>query len=80
MENKEKLINLLAKILEIPPESINDTTSPENTPSWDSFNGLLIANELEKQFQVKFTIEEIVDVENVGDIKRHLRGHGIKID
>ena len=80
MNNEAKLINLLAKILEVPPGSLNDESSPENIPSWDSFNGLLIANELEKEFQLKFTIEEIVDVKNVGDIKKHLRNHGIKIN
>lgn len=63
---------LLAEILDIPPESINEKTSPENTPSWDSFNGLLIASELEKATEVKFSIEDVLSVKNVGDIKKVL--------
>ncbi len=74
------LRNLLAKILDIPPESLNDESSPDNTPSWDSFNGLLITDELEKEFGIKFSIKEIIDMKNVGNIKRHLKNHGIRFD
>ena len=41
----------------------------DNTEGWDSFNGLLLATELEKEFKVKFTMEDIVSIKNVGDIK-----------
>lgn len=77
---EKKLYKLLSKILEIPAKNINDDVSPENTSSWDSFNGLMIASELEKQFRVRFTIDEIIDVKNVRDIKRHLKNHGIKFN
>lgn len=79
-QNIQKLYKLLSKILGISTRNINDKTSPDNTPSWDSFNGLMIASELEKQFKIKFTVSEIIDVKNVGDIKRHLMGHGIKFN
>ncbi|MFA6536534.1 MAG: acyl carrier protein [Candidatus Paceibacterota bacterium] len=76
----EKLNQILAKVLEIDPNSITDLTSPENTPSWDSFNGLLLITELEKGFEVKFTIDEVVAVKNVGDIKKALKRQGVKLD
>ena len=71
---------LLAEILDIPPESINEKTSPENTPSWDSFNGLLIASELEKAAGVKFSIEDVLSVKNVGDIKKVLDRYNVVYD
>lgn len=77
--NEQKLHELLAKILSLPVESITNETSPDTTPSWDSFNGLVIASDLETTFQVKFSIEEIVNTKNVGDIKTNLRGHGISL-
>ncbi len=73
----EKLKQILAKVLEIDPASITNETSPQNTPSWDSFNGLLLVTELEKGFNVKFTIDEVVAVKNVFDIKCALEKHGI---
>jgi acyl carrier protein len=78
-EAEKKLYNLLSKILEIPAKSINDKTAPENVESWDSFNGLMIATELERVFEATFTIDEVISVKNVGDIKKNLRNHKIDI-
>lgn len=74
------LEELLGKVLGIDPSSITDATSPDNTPSWDSFNGLLLVTELEKKFNVSFTIDEVAAVKNVGDIKSSLKQHGAKLD
>lgn len=74
-----KLEELIGKVLGIDPKTVNDKTSPENVESWDSFNGLLLATELEKNFKAKFTVEEIASVKSVGDIKAILKKHGITI-
>jgi len=70
---------VIGKVLNVDSSKITDETSPENTPEWDSFNGLLLATELEKNFKVKFSIDEVVLVKNVGDIKKILQKHGIKL-
>lgn len=69
----------MSKVLSIKPKSITDSTRPEDIESWDSFNGLVLVTELEKNFKVKFSLEEVVAVKNVGDIKKILRHHGLKI-
>ncbi len=76
----EKLYALLAKVLNVDVKDINDSSSPETISSWDSFNGLLLVDELEKEFKVSFTMDEVMDVKNVKDIKRHLKNHGVNID
>ncbi len=76
----EKLYSLLSTVLNISVEQITDITGPENTSSWTSFNGYVLLSELENTFDVKFTIDEAMDVKNVSDIKRHLKNHGVKID
>ena len=68
---------IVAKIFSIPESKVNDESSPENIQNWDSFNGLVLVDELENHFKVKFTISEITDVKNVGDIKRHLKNHDV---
>ena len=68
---------ILSDILNIPEEEINDETSPANTESWDSFNGLMIASALEKTYNISFTMEEVSNVKCVGDIKINLKRHGI---
>jgi acyl carrier protein len=76
----KKLYILLAEILEIKPEDITDEISPENTPSWDSFNGLMIAAELEKSYNVKFTMEDVLSVKSVRDIKKALDKYHIQYE
>ena len=66
--------------MDVPESEINDQSSPENIESWDSFHGLVLVDELENTFNVKFTIEEIADVQNVGDIKQHIKNHNIDLD
>lgn len=68
---------IVAKVFSIPKSKVNDQSSPENIESWDSFNGLVLVDELENHFKVKFTIAEITDVKNVADIKRHLKNHNV---
>ena len=68
---------VVAKVFSIPESEVNDKSSPENIESWDSFNGLVLVDELETHFKVKFTISEITDVKNVADIKRHLKNHNV---
>ncbi len=75
MEND--VYTIVAKVFSIPESEINDLSSPENIESWDSFNGLILVDELENHFQIKFSISEITDVKNVGDIKRHLKNHNV---
>ena len=66
--------------MDVPESEINDQTSPENIESWDSFHGLVLVDELEINFNVKFSVSEIIDVQNVGDIKRHIKNHNIDLD
>lgn len=76
----DRLYQIISNVLEIPKSEINDNVSPDDIETWDSFNGLLLADELETQFNIRFTNEEMLDVKTVADIKRHLRNHGIVLD
>lgn len=74
-----KLESILGKILNINPLDINDATSPQNTPAWDSMNGLLMITELEKEYNLRFTMDEVLGVKNVEDIKRVLTKHNVDL-
>ena len=75
IDNDIKVI--IAKVFSIPESEVNDESGPENIENWDSFNGLILVDELENHFKIKFTISEITDVKNVADIKRHLKNHDV---
>ena len=76
----EKLYNIISKVFSISISEINDESSPETIESWDSFNGLILVDELESNFNIKFSVSEIIDVKNVKDIKRHLDNHGVDLN
>ena len=76
----KKLYQIISKILDVPASEINDESSPETIENWDSFNSLMLADELESEFNVSFTLEEIVDSANVAAIKKHLKNHGVSFD
>ena len=76
----EKLYNIISKVFSVPISEINDESSPETIESWDSFNGLILVDELESNFNIKFSVSEIIDVKNVKDIKRHLNNHGVDLN
>ncbi len=75
MENDVNVI--IAKVFSIPESEVNDQSGPENIESWDSFNGLILVDELENHFKIKFSISEITDVKTVADIKQHLKNHNV---
>ena len=76
----KKLFEIISQVMAIPISEINDKSSPENIEAWDSFNGLVLLDELESSFDVKFSLDEITDVKTVEDIKKHLKNHGVNLD
>ena len=76
----KKLYKIIAKVMDISIDKINNNSSPETIPSWDSFNSYILLDELESEFKTEFTIDEVTETKNVSDIKKHLNAHGINLD
>jgi len=76
----KKLYGIIAKVMDISINKINDNSSPETIPSWDSFNSYILLDELETEFKTEFTIDEVTETKNVSDIKKNLKIHGIILD
>ena len=76
----QRLYDLIGKIMGGQSSSINDESSPTSIESWTSFKGYVLLSELETEFNVKFTIDEAMDVANVADIKKHLKNHGVDLN
>jgi acyl carrier protein len=73
----KKLFNIISRVMEIESSELTDESGPEDIENWDSYNGLLLVDELESEFNVKFTVEEVFDVHSIADIKKHLINHGV---
>jgi|TARA_B100002003_G_C13900237_1_gene438620 acyl carrier protein len=75
-----KLYSIIAKIMGVSESDVTDESGPETIANWTSFNSYVLLYQLESEFNVKFTIDEAVDVKIVADIKRHLKNHGVNFN
>jgi acyl carrier protein len=76
----EQLYKVVAQVMGIPISKVNDDSSPEVIESWDSFHGLVLLDEIETVFNVKFTLDEVNSIKTISDIKKILRAnHGVVV-
>jgi acyl carrier protein len=59
---------IVAEIFAIPESSVRDDMSSKDIPEWDSMNYLLFIAELEKEFKVSFSMDEVMNAQTLGDI------------
>ena len=73
----EKLYQIISKVFNVESSKINDETSPENLEEWDSFNFYVLLDELEYEFNIKFDLDETLEIKKVGDFKEIFEKHRI---
>lgn len=66
--------------MEVQVTDINDESGPNTIENWDSFRGLVLFEELERKFEVKFTLNELLKIKNVKNIKDMLSLRGVSVD
>ena len=76
----QKLYKIISKVMDISISQLTDKSGPDSIENWDSYNGLLLIDELESEFGVKFSVDETYDVKIIEDIKRHLKNHGVSFN
>ena len=62
--------------MNIPAGEISEISGPTSIPEWDSFNMYVLLDEIEKEFSIKFSLEETLEMKTVGDFKKKLEKHG----
>ena len=73
----EKLYQIVSKVFNVDNSKIDDETSPENLEEWDSFNFYVLLDEIENEFNVKFNLDETLEIKKIGDFKKIFQKHGI---
>ena len=51
-----------------PDLTISPETSPNDLEAWDSMNNLLLIDKIEDKFKIKFSLDDIFNAQNIGDI------------
>jgi len=68
------LFEIVSRVMNIPIEKISDSSGPDSIPDWDSFNMFVLLDEIEKEFDIKFSLEETLEIKTVGDFRKKLEG------
>ena len=67
---KKTFETIAHEILKISFEQMQDTLTPKDAPDWDSINYLLFISELEKEFNISFTMDEVLQATSLGDVRK----------
>ena len=78
--NENKLFEIVARVFNVSIDEINYESNPENIENWDSFTGYVLLDEIETNFNVKFTMDESLEIEKIGDFKNILKKKGINFE
>ena len=70
---------IVGAVFAVPADSLKDTDSPETIPTWDSFQTLIMFQEIERAAGVSFTLEDIKQVRTVGDLKKLLHRYRVPL-
>ena len=70
--NKEEVLSkvqeVFRKIFEKPDLIITDSLSPKDIKKWDSLNHVILISEVEKEFSIRFDLQDMLESRNVGTI------------
>jgi len=74
------LLDIVANVMEVQVSQIDDESGSETIENWDSFRGLILFEELETKFNVKFTLNELLNIKKIKDIKNILSVRGASLN
>lgn len=69
--------DVLAKVFNLDPAEVTETSSQDTIPGWDSMGHLSLVNGLEEHFKVSIAISDAMQMTSVGKIKGVLKEYGI---
>lgn len=69
---EERLKTVLAQILDISSQTIDDETAPATVAGWDSLKQMQIMLAIEDEFSVRFTDDQIHELQSYSSIRQAL--------
>lgn len=61
----EKIINIVAEILEVEPTSLSLATKQEDVEEWDSLAHIRMIAEIEEQLGISIAIDKVVEITTI---------------
>lgn len=64
MMNKDRIIQVMSAVFELPQDAINENSSTDNLENWDSLRHLNLIPALEEEFGVSIPDEDVGNLVN----------------
>jgi acyl carrier protein len=65
----KELKEIIANVLGIDENSVNESLSRDSESEWDSFNHLLLISEIETKLNIKFTMEDVENIKSYAQLE-----------
>jgi len=75
---QSRIAAVLARTFKVPADSVNAESGPHSILAWDSAGHMNLVLELEKEFDVTFSDDDVVELVGVEPIERALRRYGLR--
>lgn len=72
--------DLLAQVLEVPRETIDETSTRTSLPAWTSVRHLQLIRILEAEYQIQLSYADMRGMRSVADLLRILAEKGVQSD
>ena len=73
---RPEIVEIFAEVFEH-EAPISPTTSPGDVARWDSLNHVALVSMIERTFGIGLSMDEMIEIQSVGDIQRLLARHGV---
>jgi acyl carrier protein len=65
---RSEVYRIIAGQFSVEENGFSDKTGPGDLPAWNSLGHLQLVMALEKRFQIRFTADDVMSFEDVGDL------------
>ena len=73
------LYEIVSNVFNVPVSQVSDESGEGTIEGWDSFNVYVLLDEIESAYDIKFNLDEILEIKKVGDFKSLLLKHGVSV-
>jgi len=67
-DTRDRVVNVIAAVLNVPPAELSDRSSPDDIESWDSMKQLQLFLAVEEEFGVQLPADAADTLQTVGAI------------
>ena len=73
----ERLTTIFRKVFDSETLEVKENMTANDVDKWDSLTNIIMVDDVEKEFGIKFKLKEIMKLRNVGDLVAVIEEHTV---